>query len=148
RVPFTWDFSFLLCNEEAWENAKRAKIPKEDLPLECIDKKRELQIDQVMEVVFPRMREGHDDNWRKDWKPLSEVPQTTFKQEWPVFLAACKTVAASERLRLGPAAKVSAFSLAADQPDSMDCLILEIWLSEILTYLSNPKNQKALNNEL
>jgi len=118
RVPFTWDFGFLLCNEDQWIRAKksrlRAKFPsKEEGPL--------------VKDIFNRMNAPTKLGRNHLISPY--LPQSSEPVSWRDFFEACFLVASTEQKRTQETCRP--FDVATSSPDSLTCLIFEIWFSEI-----------------
>lgn len=117
RVPFAWDFGFLLCPESLWKLAEDRKIPH--------PRDKELTVGKVWEKMPKVSRDGKNQNangiisWRK-------------------FLGACREVARGNAERSSTPVSPLDFSTLAEE--SFLCLVLEIWASEIIELL--PKDQK------
>ncbi len=128
RVPFMWDFGFLLCRREAWERASQMKSDDGRSVRQVWD-----QFAGPWEKRYPKLIARDS---------AEELPDLT---EWRPFLEACKLVAAAETRRLSQ--PVPAFDLSAVSPDSVGCLVLEIWASEIFRRLwgSSEKGEDRLN---
>lgn len=123
RIPFTWDFGFLLCRENCWIEAK-----DKDLTL----RGNNGQLIKVGNV------------WKALTKPegararaLADVPEVQPRPEfpgaatsWRAFLEACQLVAQARGSKT--MSSVPAFDLSLLAPESFSCLVLEIWASEIL----------------
>lgn len=104
RVPYTWDFGFLLCNRKAWEEA-------------CApDANSALGHQEFVEPVWRFLRKASDKK-----NPAKSV-------SWREFLQASKIVAEFQSFRTSK--KASAFDLTMLIPESFSCLMLEMWLSE------------------
>jgi KaiC/GvpD/RAD55 family RecA-like ATPase len=116
RVPFTWDFGFLLCSKDAWRAAY--EIPLQWNP-------RGTDIPTKVRDVWKRLQlRRHVPDGAKAQKQMAPVVG------WREFLEATAKVA--ERARTVGAADARAFDVAVTSPESLSCLLLEIWLSEAL----------------
>jgi KaiC/GvpD/RAD55 family RecA-like ATPase len=105
RVPFAWDFGFMLCNGYAWNEAAEQYESGE-------------QIKQV---------------WN-DLRKANESGQTeAVPVEWRRFLEASKFVAEFQSYKTSTAA--TAFDFTMLIPESFSCLILEMWASEVYSSL-------------
>lgn len=102
RVPFTWDFGFMLCNGYAWEEAA-AELD---------------QSGELVERVWNELRKVNDHQ---------ERPQTPVG--WRRFLEASKFVAEFQSYKTSTPA--TAFDFTMLTPESFSCLILEMWASEV-----------------
>lgn len=112
RVPFMWDFGFLLCKVRAWEDA--GKIP--------------LSI-------------WNETHWENDFKTVQDVWQGLPKAvkgwgqvqaprpSWRVFLEACYQL--SRRQAFSSMTPVTAFDIHGASSQTLSSLILEIWASEV-----------------
>jgi KaiC/GvpD/RAD55 family RecA-like ATPase len=107
RVPYTWDFGFLLCNGKAWEEALALDTVKNTDP--------GIRPGKSVAQIWNSLRKAIDNN------PSEEV-------SWRDFLAASKLVADFQSFRTST--KSSAFDFTMLIPESFSCLILEMWFSE------------------
>lgn len=107
RVPYTWDFGFLLCNGKAWEDACELNDPKNG-------RSRSEKGKEVARV------------WNELRKPTDD--RHTQQVTWREFLAASKLVAEFQSFRTST--KANAFDFTMLIPESFSCLMLEMWLSE------------------
>jgi KaiC/GvpD/RAD55 family RecA-like ATPase len=114
RVPFMWDFGFLLCRKNQWVNSLDAELTV------WTDTHRD-EPKKYVRNVWERLPLALEE---KKEQP-SPVPRAT----WREFLEACQQVARAESYRL--ATPVPAFDLHAIAAQSFSCLVLEIWMSEI-----------------
>jgi hypothetical protein len=115
RVPFLWDFAFLLCRENLWTEYLNKGADSED------DKEKKELVKKVWDHI-PKT------------KTISEVtgePGTEDfgKVSWRDFLEACNEVAEYHSAKLS--APIPAFDFSLDDGEAFSCLVLEIWLSEI-----------------
>lgn len=96
KVPYTWDFGFLMCHQEHWRLAAQ-------------------EVDLVSDV-WQRLRTPDDKEFKK-------APVT-----WREFVEACLKVrdVANRRGR-----RVSTFAIGAEIQESLSCLFLELWASEV-----------------
>jgi KaiC/GvpD/RAD55 family RecA-like ATPase len=137
RVPFSWDFGFLLCQEKAWKNNGRTfTIERPDGPTQ------ELTVQEV---------------WRSLAKAEWDEPPATGKSSrrkhktaqepaieyvsWRVFAEACKKAAEEQSALFSK--PVTAFDFAQISPESFSSLILEMWLSEIYDCLTRRLEKTA-----
>jgi KaiC/GvpD/RAD55 family RecA-like ATPase len=105
RVPFSWDFGFLLCPESMWGLASGRSIGYKKLTVGNV------------------------------WAHMPNVIRNVEQQHipWRTFLGACNTVAQVQAERTS--VPVSALDVSTLAPESFVCLVLEIWASEILDRL-------------
>lgn len=135
RVPFSWDFAFLLCQERAWKDNLRA------FSVENWDGiKRELRVWQVWRSLTkaeydeptPSMGDMH-----RDTRTDSRIDYVS----WRIFAEACKKAAQEQSDRF--AKPVTAFDFAQISPESFSSLMLEMWLSEIYDSLARDEKTQA-----
>lgn len=108
-VPFVWDFGFLLCKENAWEAARshQLQVPS--------GKKTVGNIWDGLPKALPSSN------------GLPESESSPAPPSWREFFAGCREVA-----RLLPSISgVQPFDLSLVGPESLICLVLEVWGSEI-----------------
>ena len=122
RVPFSWDFAFLLCQERAWKD--NARIFSVELPNKP---KQELSVGEVWRSLtkaeYNEAKQPHASKNRKDKE--SRIDYVS----WRIFAQACKKAAEEQSDKL--AKPVRAFDFAQLSPESLSSVILELWLSEI-----------------
>lgn len=128
RVPFTWDFGFLLCNETAWEEAFDQEIGQGSRVVAELTKAERMKVKEV---------------WDRLCKANEEPRQTTTPVSWREFLAASKVVAEYQSYRTSRPA--IAFDFTMLSPESFSCLILEMWVSEI--HISLSKDSRIIHRE-
>ncbi len=112
RIPFTWDFGFLLCPETMWDLANDRFIGYRGLKV--------------------------GDVWRKTPNVIQRAPQPAVS--WRAFLGACSEVAKAHSARMSE--PVRALDVSTLAPESLSCLILEMWASEIADSLPAAKRTK------
>ncbi len=132
RVPFSWDFGFLLCQEKAWKDNTRllAEWRKGD----------EITVQRVWRSLTKAENEDSQQtqSTATDEKPLEYV-------SWRNFAEACKKAAEEQSAILSK--PVTAFDFAQVSPESFSCLIFEIWLSEVYDCLMLRKERVALEEK-
>lgn len=139
RVPYSWDFGFLLCKGSAWEDTGKSDdkfIIRRDAGGRD-DPKRRGRLDDPMwgviryetvQEVWDAMVKATPPNGRRRAGGKGKEGVTWFE-----FLAACKRVAEHQSYKNPSAARIFDFSVYS--PESFPCLLLEIWASEILKEL-------------
>jgi hypothetical protein len=115
RVPFLWDFAFLLCRENLWTEYLNKAADGED------DKEKKENVKQVW-MNIPRAKSNPETDGERGMRKYAEVP-------WRNFLAACNEVAEYHSAKLST--PIPAFDFSLDDGEAFSCLVLEIWLSEI-----------------
>lgn len=125
RVPFMWDFGFLLCDARAWK-AER------DLHLNFAEKrygkKSPIQVENVWSALKKVSDSSDNSDPDKGDKPdpnLKDVPLNS----WRIFLEAAVEVASRRTMSNG--APAPALDLSISRGESLVCLILEMWASEV-----------------
>jgi KaiC/GvpD/RAD55 family RecA-like ATPase len=146
RVPFMWDFGFLLCNEHQWNTAAAIRISAKRSDGEKLS---------VGEIWYRLRRLAALERTPADPKENEPRPHrdqqgtTTLTLQvdallgqpvlhqgcsrnvtWREFLEASFAVAQAEERRTGE--KVPVFDLAMATPESILCWLVEIWFSEIV----------------
>jgi KaiC/GvpD/RAD55 family RecA-like ATPase len=108
RVPYMWDFGFLLCNGKAWDDACDVDVAK-----------------------HKHAATGDERSVAEIWKSLRKATDDNASQavSWREFLSASKIVAEFQSFKTSTKATAFAFTMLI--PESFSCLILEMWLSEI-----------------
>jgi len=112
-----WDFGFLLLNVDGWKRAGRNSIGRRE--------KRET-VDSLLKRLV-RVGAGDSQSGCIGVAPIRNKRKSV---AWRDFFDACKQVANTERERTGQACR--AFDTVTASPESLTCLVLEIWLSQIL----------------
>lgn len=127
RVPYSWDFGFLLCKGSAWDDTGKSNDrnivrentrEKQELMQEVIRYETVKELWDSLVKATPR-KGGRGTAGRKNWGV-----------SWFQFLAACKRVAEHQSYKNPSAARIFDFSVYS--PETFPCLLLEIWASEIL----------------
>jgi KaiC/GvpD/RAD55 family RecA-like ATPase len=144
RVPFSWDFGFLLCKANAWEDAAQAGLE--------IFRERAVEERDLMRHLWPEIK-GKDKTVQVEhvWNLLTKATSQNAPKRpvtWFEFLAACKRVAELQSFKTPSVAHTLAhtFDFSVFSPESFPCLVLEIWASEILK--DNPDKAEELINQL
>ena len=127
RVPFMWEFGFLLCRRDAWNAAKDDPIPIDVSP----PSDQPLTVSSVQQRLPHTFGTSETPNIGSSEGP--PVKGGTSRASWREFLGACDTV--SKRLR-SKNEQVSAFDISTISGESFCCLVLEIWASEIFDRLA------------
>jgi hypothetical protein len=119
RIPFMWDFGFLLCRPGAWASCR-------DAPLSATPK---VTVGNVWDKLLkaqpaaqekPKAQPATEDKHQKDKTTCS----------WRYFLEAAKVVASRVSLRSDSPIPALDIPLSGSG-ESLSCLILEIWASEV-----------------
>lgn len=155
RVPFTWDFGFLLCSRREWKNASqlilRNRVDTKTLFSRWLPNQPEQAAtgappntdfeatvgdvwDALPKVDFaegPNARHSVDLSLKCGLAFIAQShPKSPELRSWRYFFDAAQQVALVEERRTGK--KGVPFDLAMMAPDSLSCLLLEIWASEIV----------------
>lgn len=112
RVPFMWDFGFLLCHEEPWLRALDVPLPTRPLA--------------SVKGVWERLTRI---TVADDAVAGLEVRRGDNTIGWRDFFEACGLVAGAERIRTGR--DIAAFDFFTGGVDSLTSLFMEVWFSEI-----------------
>ncbi|MBV9924344.1 MAG: hypothetical protein JOZ96_04820 [Acidobacteria bacterium] len=107
RVPFLWDFAFLLCRENLWEEYLAGETSTNKAGRRVNVEEVWANIRKAKYVYGPRREKG---------------------VSWLNFLGACKEVAEYHSARTSTA--IPAFDFTTSDGESFSCLFLEIWASE------------------
>jgi KaiC/GvpD/RAD55 family RecA-like ATPase len=140
RVPFMWDFGFLLCSEHQWNSAAAipitARDPSTDKPYTVGEIWQRLCRIEALEV-----NRGRSSKTRAPstvtlgvqailGDPILEKGDAARNVSWREFLEAARAVASAEQRRSG--GTVLGFDLAMATPESFTCWMIEMWFSEML----------------
>jgi KaiC/GvpD/RAD55 family RecA-like ATPase len=133
RIPFYWDFGFLLCDSQVWKNAET-----EPLHIWNSNKSKE------KEEVFV------GDIWRRSRRIECGRIQYPNERErlvsWRQFAEATKNVGALASMRLGQHAP--AFDMPIRSGESVSCLVLEVWASEVYAKYKRESDRHACKTGL
>jgi KaiC/GvpD/RAD55 family RecA-like ATPase len=128
RIPFTWDFGFLLGRVHAWTG------PEADVKLSILKRSKQ-RLCGTDEAAGMRMWEEEpfqsaSDVWEGLPKATKERPEVSqVRPSWRVFLEACYQLARKQAY--GKLTPVTAFDMYGASTQTLSSLILEIWASEI-----------------
>jgi KaiC/GvpD/RAD55 family RecA-like ATPase len=128
RIPFTWDFGFMLCRERCWIDAaeKRLSFSKNG--------EQKLTVGHVWNSLT-RMPSSFPDQelttHRTDVRGITYEPKELGEdaRSWRAFLEACQLVARVRGSKTS--ATLPAFDLSLLTPESFSCLVLEMWASQM-----------------
>jgi KaiC/GvpD/RAD55 family RecA-like ATPase len=127
RVPFSWDFGFLLCNIQPWINCRNREV---------------------------RFWPGKSEKVRDVWDSLpkacgrgdnlagfayGDTPGVKSRPSWRRFLGACKVVARAHSS--GGSNYAAPFDLSMTTAESFSSLIVEIWASESYKRLNKEQRE-------
>lgn len=130
RVPFMWDFGFLLCRLRAWEDEHNKDRLLSFLPPG--GRNPEGDVFKNVAEVWEHMLLATKGGWRRD------PPRPS----WRVFLEACYQLARAQTYTTSQ--PTQAFDLHASASPGLSCLILEIWASEILKGIQGEEREAFL----
>jgi KaiC/GvpD/RAD55 family RecA-like ATPase len=119
RVPFTWDFGLLVCDKNAWEKVFDTRLPQRN---RTWIQKDPVLVRDVWEQLI-RVKEEHADLGKE---VKQEAPKACVS--WVDFFSACVAVSNSK----SSARQQAPFEVGGDSKDTLLCLMLEIWFSELL----------------
>lgn len=105
RIPFVWDFGFLACKNQLWEEAATSGVP------------HLVKSDPELREKLTKIRDV--------WAALKVGSPC----EWVDVLEAAFFVARWEAAR--QSRPIPAFDVAMAAPETFSCLVLEMWFSEI-----------------
>jgi hypothetical protein len=132
RIPYMWDFGFLLCREEAWQGAGAHELHLFNQNQRRLGNPAESTVENVWEALPKAKRIRESNAKRPPSEPEALPPKVESRlgiSSWRAFIEATRIVAAVYSQRTS--AKAIPFDLAFMAPDSFSCLVLEIWGSEI-----------------
>jgi hypothetical protein len=151
RIPFLWDFGFMLCHREAWESAASQK-----LHIAGTNYRQNV-------ATPPEWKASVSDVWQSfkripglGVKPGEKAAAATLAHaglnasslssgSWRLFMEAAVITASHHTLSSADASP--AFDLAVRGGESLSCLILEIWASEVYRkFKQNSDSAPALKN--
>ena len=116
RVPFLWDFGFLLCKVRPWEAAKNIELSIWNESHKESGRESEFKTIKNVWDGLPKAVKG----WGKVSGP---------RPSWRVFLEACYQLA--RRQAYSGMTPVTAFDIHGASAQTLSSLVLEIWASEI-----------------
>ncbi|HZO86721.1 MAG TPA: hypothetical protein VFB38_00175 [Chthonomonadaceae bacterium] len=109
RIPYMWDFGFLLCRKSAWENAVEADL----LIPNYRDQEARCSVENVWKALA-KVQHPSD---------LGENGEASKPVGWRTFLQACVVVASAQATRDNK--RVQAFDLDMLAAETLSCLVLE-----------------------
>lgn len=128
RVPYTWDFGFLLLRESVWSRAFDRQF-KCTYPLSSTENNFEDGTPRLVKVCEIWNRLTHATPRSAPTCQDDGVPVSVDAVTWREFLHACTVVARSQGAE--DAGYPYPFDIDMLAPESFSCLVLEIWASEI-----------------
>ncbi|MCX6594271.1 MAG: hypothetical protein NTZ56_22380 [Acidobacteria bacterium] len=119
RIPFVWDFGFLLCDRDAWSASFDRDVhvwrgDGEPLTVKTVWDRLPKAFAQAPELSDEQM--------------APPVTEEGGRATWREFLGAAKVVSDAKEGAVP-------FDLAAISGESLSCLVLEVWFSELWHYL-------------
>ena len=141
RIPFLWDFGFLLCKRLAWKSSMEDHVDFFSADTIRDPKKRGIwRVKEIWEGLprvyaqTPELRKKkeEDENNEKGVRPHDVVRR---RSSWRQFLGACVVVSKAQN-------KAIPFDLSNISTESFACLALEIWASEIVDNLQDKRSNR------
>lgn len=120
RIPFAWDFGFLMCRAEPWRISADEPVLLRNAAAKTVG-----QILAELPGGEPRQQSSGDHE-------LAGTNANRTRPRWRDFLGACDVV--SKRFNHGDKQGLP-FDLSTITGETFSCLILEMWASEILDRL-------------
>lgn len=107
RIPYTWDFGFLVADRDLWQRHSREVVSK-------IAKKVTVTVGDVWNTLANE----------RDRIVIGDTgsPGGLKEVSWAKFLQACQIISQREN--------IATLDIDAMKPESLSCLILEMWASE------------------
>jgi KaiC/GvpD/RAD55 family RecA-like ATPase len=124
RTPFMWDFGFVLARSAPWEVAFEGRLQ----PSQFSKDDSECGKQEVGHII-PFFDESSD-TVRTVYDKLQGRFDKKSYISWRKFLGACRTVADTHHEQTG--APAIAFDIAAPSAETINTLLLEIWISELM----------------
>ena len=124
RVPFMWDFGFLLCRPAQWWTARELELPG-----------RGIRVGDVW-ASLPKAYGGNDEFASPKETKRGKLSR---RPSWRDFLGCCAVIS-NAASQFGP--RIPSFDLALTTRESLACLILEVWASEVYERLSEDPNRR------
>jgi KaiC/GvpD/RAD55 family RecA-like ATPase len=157
RVPFMWDFGFILARSAPWNMAMNEELfaeterenpnGKEINPIRDEDLNRMIPLKgDSVGLVYQILSGEKKENGDPQEDPSKIKPG---RVSWRKFLGACKQVADVHYRQTG--APTVPFDIACPSAETMNALVLEIWQSELeieRRLLAIPASGKAGNSEI
>ena len=135
RVPYSWDFGFLLCQKSAWANNNRLlNVARWD------GQQQMITVKEIWQLLI-KAEYGRSSTTTSTHADAKDRPYVS----WRIFAEACKK-AAEEQSSIS-SKRVTAFDFAQVSPESLSCLILEMWLSQIHDSLTLRADQLRANGQ-
>jgi len=121
RVPYMWDFGFLLCKQGAWLAAASRQVVFDYTKIDYTNKENSRSVKDIWDDLR-RIDGNKDTKTARDRKTTSNVT-------WREFLQACIIVARTQAQQ--KAELVYPFDVDMSVTETLSCLFLEVWASEI-----------------
>jgi KaiC/GvpD/RAD55 family RecA-like ATPase len=118
RVPFMWEFGFLLCRADAWKAATA----------DTVYGRPGMTVDSVLQRL-PHTRGKLETEFDDGTKKPPSVKEGMQRASWREFLGACEAVSRNLGYKNE---RVPAFDISTISGESFCCLLLEMWASEML----------------
>ncbi len=143
RVPFTWDFGFLLCKVDAWTAHRDTRIR-----VLFDDGRRPKTVGEVWDGL-PQARAEADGNWGEgegggDGQVETDDEKNTRESKrrptWREFFGACKAITSVSTTK--SPLRYTAFDVCLLSSESFSCFVLEVWMSEILLMVRSMEESK------
>ena len=150
RIPFTWDFGFLLCDRFWWDKASRARLEHFQ---KSLDPGHEANVE--VQHVWSELQKARPSDQKRAASPkLSSDQKRAASPELPIWMPPLS----SWRFFLEGAVSVARYRALSDENsgpafdirimggESLMCLILEIWASEVYwKYRQKPGGPRDAN---
>jgi len=141
RVPFSWDFGFLLCREMAWETGRAFTVVHRDGSKEVLNVREVWNSLTKAEADKPAKESTESREELGGKKQLRRLDYVS----WRIFIEACKKAAEEQSDKFSK--PITAFDFAQISPETFSSLILEMWLSEVYDSLSQNIQDPKLSSE-
>jgi KaiC/GvpD/RAD55 family RecA-like ATPase len=144
RIPFMWDFAFLLCRQEAWDYQSKDASPVLSWRpgfADGWDPKGNDDTQMKVEDVWRALPKFVPDDVHKEResRTIGSIPS------WRTFFEGCLLVSRNEERVRGRKSKP--FDLAVTTAETVTCFVLEVWLSEALRDIKAMRHCASLLQE-
>jgi KaiC/GvpD/RAD55 family RecA-like ATPase len=141
RIPFSWDFGFLLCNLQAWMACQDREVPF--WHHESVPPRSPLPIKKVWNDLPRAWGRGDDLTGFSRKEPPSSANKT--RPTWREFLGACKVVAHAHSA--GGSSPILPFDASLTSAESFSSLIIEVWASEAYRWLRKEEKERLIRRQ-
>jgi hypothetical protein len=142
-IPYYWNFSFLMLRQTHWSSVLASDLYNTKWE-HAIRSERYQVVRGLCALRLIAQAVGKSAQDIKD--DVQEIPRRYALEKrisWPDFLAAARSLAEIENARTKSANSFIPFAIACPSPETLNCVVLEIWASMIDDVLSASMSNRA-----